>query len=97
MCMGNSKFCPILRGQNPETFRLYEALEAGTLPVTTITDENYLAWIENNLGLSALYDWTHPSEVLADKKIGETIRVIVTVRWNAWKQRVKKACASLFK
>jgi hypothetical protein len=53
--LGNSKFCPILKGQNAETFRLYEALEAGTLPITTITDSTYLAWIEEKLGLSSLY------------------------------------------
>jgi len=95
--MGNSKFCPILKGQNPETFRMYEALESGALPVTTITDEKYLAWIETNLGLSSLYNWTQPSAVLANEKIGENIRIITMVRWNAWKQRVKKACASMFK
>lgn len=92
--MGNSKFCPILRGQHPETFRLYEALEAGCLPVTTITEPWYLTWIEDHLGLSSLYDWTHPSTVLGTV-VGEEIRLEVGRRWATWKQKVKNACAAL--
>ena len=94
--MGNSKFCPVLKGQNPETFRLYEALESGTLPVTTITDVAYLAWIEEKLGLSSLYDWTRPSTVLGSTVITEETRLEVGRRWNVWKQEIKKACAMLF-
>ena len=94
--MGNSKFCPVLKGQNPETFRLYEALESGTLPVTTITDVAYLAWIEEKLGLSSLYDWTHPSIVLGSNTVTEETRLEVGRRWNVWKQEIKKACAILF-
>jgi GR25 family glycosyltransferase involved in LPS biosynthesis len=95
--MGNSKFCPILRGQNPETFRLYEALESGALPVTTISDTDYLKWIEDNLGLSSLYDWTHPTALLNSNSVTEHMRGLVSERWNAWKERIKTACASLFK
>jgi hypothetical protein len=93
--MGNSKFCPILKGQNPETFRLYEALESGTLPVTTITDASYLAWMEENLGLSSLYDWTHPSVVLG-AALSEDIQQTVMARWKEWKERTKTAVAALF-
>ena len=93
--MGNSKFCPILKGQNPETFRLYEALEAGCLPVTTITDDKYLAWVEENMGLSALYDWTKPSAVLGSDKVNEETRLEVGRRWTAWKQRAREACKVL--
>jgi GR25 family glycosyltransferase involved in LPS biosynthesis len=94
--LGNSKFCPVLKGQNPETFRLYEALEAGCLPVTTITDTKYVTWIEEHLGLSSLYDWTHPSVALSSSTITEETRLEVGRRWNAWKQAIKTACAALF-
>jgi GR25 family glycosyltransferase involved in LPS biosynthesis len=94
--LGNSKFCPVLKGQNPETFRLYEALEAGCLPVTTITDTKYVAWIEEHLGLSSLYDWTHPSIALSSSAITEETRLEVGRRWNVWKQEIKKACSILF-
>ena len=84
--LGNSKFCPILKGQNAETFRLYEALEAGTLPVTTITDPVYLAWIEEHLGLSSLYPWTNPIEAM---KVGEEVQKEVYSRWLKWKAELK--------
>jgi GR25 family glycosyltransferase involved in LPS biosynthesis len=94
--LGNSKFCPILKGQNSETFRLYEALEAGCLPVTTITDTVYLAWIEDHLGLSSLYNWTNPSAAMGSNTITEETRLEVGRRWNTWKEEIKKACAILF-
>jgi hypothetical protein len=89
--LGNSIFCPILKGQNAETFRLYEALEAGTLPVTTISDSTWVSWIEAHLGLSALYPWTQPAESLAikDRERLEEIRVEVGARWETWKKEVK--------
>jgi len=84
--LSNSKFCPILKGQNAETFRLYEALEAGSLPVTTITDPVYLAWIEEHLGLSSLYPWTNPMEAM---KVGEDVQKEVYRRWLKWKAELK--------
>ena len=87
--LGNSKFCPILKGQNAETFRLYEALEAGALPITTITDPVYLAWIEEHLGLSSLYPWTNPMEAM---KAGEEVQKEVRARWFKWKVVLKEKC-----
>jgi len=87
--LSNSRFCPILKGQNAETFRLYEALEAGTLPITTNTDETWLAWIEKEMGLSSLYSWTNPTEVLKTS-VTEEVRLEVCKRWEAWKERVQR-------
>ena len=87
--LSNSRFCPILKGQNAETFRLYEALEAGTLPITTNTDEAWLAWIEKELGLSSLYPWTNPIEVLKSS-VSDAVRQEVSNRWEAWKERVRR-------
>lgn len=84
--LGNSQFCPILKGQHAETFRFYEALEAGTLPVTNITDEVWLAWIEREMGLSSLYPWKDV-RIMASG-VDEEIRVEVVRRWAAWKARV---------
>ena len=85
--LGNSQFCPILKGQHAETFRFYEALEAGTLPVTNITDEVWLDWIEKEMGLSSLYPWKDVRGVMASG-VSEEIRVEVVRRWAAWKARV---------
>jgi hypothetical protein len=76
-----------------ETFRLYEALEAGCLPVTPIDDAMYIEWIEENMGLSSLYPWTNPIVTLSDLTTDyEAIRKKVGTRWVEWKDRSKKAC-----
>jgi hypothetical protein len=92
--LGNSKFCPILRGNHVETFRLYEALEAGALPITTITDTGYLGWIEEHMGLSSLYPWTQPLLALQQGQ-SESIRQEVYKRWASWKQSIRTVCAAL--
>jgi GR25 family glycosyltransferase involved in LPS biosynthesis len=90
--LGNSKYCPILKGQHAETFRLYEALEAGTLPITVLTDKNYLQWIEDHLHLSSFYDWTNPEKMLGELLGSEEIRIAVHQQWKAWKERVRAIC-----
>jgi len=92
--LGNSKFCPILRGNHVETFRLYEALEACALPITTITDKGYLGWIEEHMGLSSLYPWTEPLLAIQQGQ-SESIRQEVGKRWALWKQSIRITCASL--
>ena len=87
--LSNSKFCPILRGNNDETFRLYEALEAGCLPVTTITNATYLKWIDKHLGLSSLYQWTNPIATMQSNTNTESLRVEVSKRWLNWKQQIQ--------
>ena len=91
----NSRFCPIMKGQNAETFRLYEALEAGTLPLTTITDPVYLDWVDSHLCLSGLYDWTNPVSVLSGPPLSEEVRLEVNKRWTQWKKKVQDVCRAL--
>lgn len=93
--LGNSKFCPVLRGNNRETFRLYESLEAGTLPVTTITDINYLYWINEELNIESLYKWYDPIDTFNNTSINEETCIELTKRWNQWKTRITEACAKL--
>jgi hypothetical protein len=83
--LGNSKFCPVLRGNHEETFRLYEALEAGTLPIAVEANE-YTRWIDEHLRLSELYDWTNPKTM--GLSIGEEVQKEVVKRWGQWKEKV---------
>jgi hypothetical protein len=93
----NSKFCPILKGNNNETFRLYEALEAGCLPITLITDHNYLSWVNDHLHLEDLYPWNKPEEALKNEALlGEYTRTALQIRWNQWKEQIQLQCKSLF-
>lgn len=94
--LANSKFCPILRGNNRETFRLYEALEAGTMPITTITDLTYLYHVDKEIGLEELYPWNKPIAILQKpEQVTENIRQEVIKRWGAWKVRVQEGCARI--
>jgi hypothetical protein len=84
-----SKYCPIMAGNNSETFRLYEALEAGTLPVTTIKDKEYLESIEKEIGLSKLYGWEDPVNVIRSNRGSDEIQKEVRRRWSEWKKRIQ--------
>ena len=94
--LGNSKFCPVLKGNNVETFRFYEALEAGALPITPIVDSAYLGWVGGQLDLSSLYEWTNPESVLRSG-VTEEIRLEVMKRWSAWKLKLKEDCKRVMK
>lgn len=84
-----------MAGNNVETFRLYEALEAGALPVTTITDKEYLDQIEKELGLSSLYGWENPIEVIQLNRGSNEIQTEVRKRWSEWKKRIQSGISSL--
>ena len=87
--LGNSRFCPVLRGNNAETFRLYEALEAGTLPIA-LEINDYTEWIDKHLKLSELYEWTSPRTM--KNTMTEEIQKEVVKRWNMWKEDIKRMC-----
>jgi GR25 family glycosyltransferase involved in LPS biosynthesis len=94
--LNESKFCPILKGNHNETFRLYETLEAGALPVTTITDPRYLSWVEENLGLEKWYSWNKALDVLSNESaVDESIRLAVQTKWAEWKARIQAQCQAL--
>jgi hypothetical protein len=86
--LGNSKFCPILKGNNMETFRLYEALEAGTLPIS-VEKNAYTDWIDKHMNLSELYNWTNPN---MERLITEPIQKEVMKRWAQWKKELQQIC-----
>jgi GR25 family glycosyltransferase involved in LPS biosynthesis len=90
--MANSKFCPVMRGQNVETFRMYEALETGTLPITLVKDA-YSDWIDEHLHLSTLYDWTNPQCLGQSVHLGQSVQQAVMARWATWKQNIKELIA----
>lgn len=92
--VSNSRFCPILRGNHFETFRLYEALEAGSMPVTTITNTNYLYSVDHELDIASIYPWNKPLEVMAEQhaEIQEQRRLTLRTNWEAWKERVRAVC-----
>ncbi len=62
----DSVFIPILRGNNYETFRLYEAIEAGCIPIVVREegDTNYWTWLKTNLPLLEIGSYEHAIKVM---------------------------------
>jgi hypothetical protein len=97
----NSWFVPCPGGQNPETFRVYEALEAGAVPVLVKEEgaavEKYLAALGKHLPILVASDWNHAANVmhtLREKpEVYEQFREQVLSRWMAYKEELKRDVA----
>lgn len=95
--LGNSQFCPILKGNHMETFRLYEAFEAGTLPLFGPTiSSSYLEWIKQYVDVSAIYDWTSMESMTMSLEKKESARVEMMRQWKIWKKSIQKSCQMLW-
>jgi hypothetical protein len=99
--LGNSKFCPILRGNNIETFRLYETLEAGVIPLYVRTDGDNMYWkvLFDKLGLVELGGWDKAKSFIqyfmANPEMAEKYRLALSQKWNTWKTEIKSAIQKL--
>ena len=87
-------FVPCPGGNNIETFRLYEALECGCIPlyVKTPGDEVYLDWLQNEIGLLPVSNWNEAAALLVhfikEKELLEGYRNQLLIRWKSWKERL---------
>lgn len=90
----DSVFVPCPPGNNPETFRLYEALECGAIPlyVKSQGDDTYIEWLQNELGLLPVSNWEEAKHLVQhlykEKEIMESYRNQLLVRWKTWKERL---------
>jgi GR25 family glycosyltransferase involved in LPS biosynthesis len=93
-----SKFCPIPRGNNVETFRLYEALEAGTIPIYVRQPGDALFWeqLHKHLEMVELDSWTDAvkfmQHLLDNADQAEKYRMKLCGGWTKWKRAVKELC-----
>ncbi len=95
--LSNTRFVPILRGNNVETFRLYEALEAGCVPIYVSGDSEYdkmySAWLKDNLGLIDSINWFAAKKYMSlpeDKyEAVENYRTMILDNWCKWKERIR--------
>jgi hypothetical protein len=94
--LGNSQFCPILKGNNMETFRLYETLEAGTLPLFGPSmSSDFLAFIQQHIDVSAWYDWCDIKSMNLSAEIKIKAQADMMVQWSQWKRDIQKACRGM--
>jgi GR25 family glycosyltransferase involved in LPS biosynthesis len=94
--LSSSKFCPILRGNNIETFRLYEALEAGTIPIYVRGEGDTVFWnkITSKIPMVHIETWEKASifmkYLLNNPEKGEIYRKGLLEKWNEWKMNIKE-------
>jgi hypothetical protein len=90
--MLDSVFVPCPDGQNPETFRFYEALEFGCIPLLVRTERNaaWVDWVCEHLQLLPLDSWEDAAQLVAhlikEKTMLEAYRNKVMIAWMSWKK-----------
>ena len=91
----NSWMVPCPGGQNPETFRVYEALEAGAIPIVVKEEGNdaWLAFLGKYIPLMVAGSWEHAAQIvhtLREKpEVYEQFRSHVLAKWMESKEGVK--------
>jgi alpha(1,3/1,4) fucosyltransferase len=98
----NSWFVPCPGGQNAETFRVYEALEAGAVPVLVKEEgmEKYLEELGKMIPILVATDWNHAANLMhtlrAKPEVYEQYRDHILASWLAAKERVKGDIVRVF-
>ena len=92
----DSVFVPCPVGNNPETFRFYEALDCGCVPIV-VADEQNAKWLETigeHLPLLPLRSWEEAANFIVDlwekKGMLEAYRNKLLSAWMAWKADLSK-------
>ena len=92
--MLDTVFVPCPDGANPETFRFYEALEFGCIPLLVKTEKNtvWVDWICEHLPLLPIASWEDAAQLMAhllkEKTMLEAYRNKVIIAWMAWKKQL---------
>jgi alpha(1,3/1,4) fucosyltransferase len=100
MEMTNSVFVPCPDGINPETFRFYEALEAGCIPLVVKTEKNaaWLNWVSNYIPIMANDSWEDAVRImytlLSKPERLEIYRSQILNGWWKWTQDLKREAQS---
>jgi GR25 family glycosyltransferase involved in LPS biosynthesis len=87
-------FVPCPRGNNVETFRLYEALECGCIPIYVKNqgDEAYLKTLQDELGLLPVRSWEEAKllmeHLFKEKLLLEAYRNTLLTQWKVWKTKL---------
>jgi len=87
-------FVPCPGGQNAETFRYYEALECGCIPIVVREpgDELFVKYITSNMPILPVNSWPEAAllmnQLYSDKNLLENYRTNLLVGWRFWKQEL---------
>jgi GR25 family glycosyltransferase involved in LPS biosynthesis len=92
----NTKCVPCPRGQNVETYRFYEALECGCIPLFVHSTENetWLQVFNNELPLIKLEGWAHVAALMQhfqkNPEQMEQYRMNLLIAWAKYKATLKE-------
>jgi hypothetical protein len=92
----NSIFVPCPRGMNPETFRFYEALEAGCIPIVLKTRQNeaWFRWVSEHIPLVDISTWEDAvrimMQLLVKPETLEIYRSEIMKGWVSWTNSLKE-------
>jgi hypothetical protein len=90
-----SQCVPIPKGNNAETFRLYEALEHGAIPfyVRGVGDGEFWMWLRKHLSLIEIGSWDKLPAILElfrkNPEKGEAYRAGLLAQWAKWKEECR--------
>jgi GR25 family glycosyltransferase involved in LPS biosynthesis len=99
----NSWFVPCPGGNNIETYRFYEALEAGAVPVIVKEEgcESYYNYLRKSLPIVIVESWEKAGlfiQVMKDQpQIYEQYRIDLINAWERMKEGVKKDVRDIFR
>jgi len=88
-------FVPCIGGNNPETFRLYEALECGCIPILVNDQQSsaYYSYITQYIPLLNLTSWEQVpgfiTQLYNDKENLETYRNVLLQHYTVMKENIK--------
>jgi GR25 family glycosyltransferase involved in LPS biosynthesis len=89
--MLDSVFVPCPDGNNPETFRFYEALQAGCIPLVVKTKRNeaWFTWVSKHLPLITNGSWEETIRIMVSLLVKpETLEIYrgqILKAWAEWK------------
>ena len=91
----NTVFVPCPDGCNPETFRFYEALDAGCIPLVLKTPNNteWFNWVSNYIPLIEISSWEDAHRImislLSRPSTLEIYRNKILTGWTGWTNELK--------
>jgi GR25 family glycosyltransferase involved in LPS biosynthesis len=95
--MLNSMFVPCPGGNNVETFRFYEALECGAIPVYVRKggDDEYVGLVKKHMNMLEIGNWAHATGLigylLQNKEVMEKYRLSLQIGWAKMKVDARAA------
>jgi hypothetical protein len=99
--LDNTKAVPVLAGNNVETFRMWEALEHGCVPlyVRQAGDDAYWAFLTARLPIYAVPSWKSAADTLKvlteNDMVLDMYRETLVGKWAEWKAELKTKIAEM--